>query len=32
MDTSFLNLTTFSGKMLTLAETLTRELGDEAAS
>ena len=32
MDTSFLNLTTFPGKMLTLAETLTRELGDEPAS
>ena len=32
MDKSFLNLTTFPGKMLTLAETLTRELGDEPAS
>ena len=32
MDTSFLNLTTFPDEMLTLAETLTGELGDEPAS
>ena len=31
MDTSFLNFTTFPCEMLTLAETLTRELGDEPA-
>ena len=32
MDTSFPNLTTFPCEMLTLTETVTRELGDEPGS